>query len=61
MSNEAQGSLRKAYFEKAQSKGKQKFKSKELVLQYFCGVSKVHIGKGTWWLPTHLQIFLAFQ
>ena len=28
------------------------FKSKELVLQYFCSVSKVHIGKGTWWLPT---------
>ena len=45
-------SLRKAHFEKAQSKDKQKFKSKELVLQYFCSVSKVHIGKGTWWLPT---------
>ena len=23
------------------------------MLQYFCSVSKVHIGKGTWWLPTH--------
>ena len=22
------------------------------MLQYFCSVSKVHIGKGTWWLPT---------
>ena len=44
--------LRKAHFEKAQSKDKQKFKRKELVLQYFCSVSKVHIGKGTWCLPT---------
>ena len=44
--------LRKAHFENAQSKDKQMFKSKELVLQYFCSVSKVHIGKGTWWLPT---------
>ena len=22
------------------------------MLQYFCSVSKVHIGKGTWWHPT---------
>ena len=22
------------------------------MLQYFCSVSKVHIGKRTWWLPT---------
>ena len=22
------------------------------MLQYFCSFSKVHIGKGTWWLPT---------
>ena len=22
------------------------------MLQYFCSVSKVHIGKGTWWFPT---------
>ena len=22
------------------------------MLQYFCSVSKVHIGKETWWLPT---------
>ena len=26
------------------------------MLQYFCSVSKVHIGKGTWWLPTSLFI-----
>ena len=25
------------------------------MLQYFCSVSKVHIGKGTWWLPTPFQ------
>ena len=30
------------------------------MLQYFCSVSKVHIGKGTWWLPTciHRVCFL---
>ena len=28
------------------------------MLQYFCSVSKVHIGKGTWWLPTWFVLFL---
>ena len=23
------------------------------MLQYFCSVSKVHNGKGIWWLPTN--------
>ena len=26
------------------------------MLHYFCSVSKVHIGKGTWWLPTPFNI-----
>ena len=30
------------------------------MLQYFCSVSKVHIGKGTWWLPTlHLKNLIS--